>query len=204
MVQIDKRDAKLVMAFMHVAFISLLIGGLCGLLQVLERAGLMTLPFGIGYYQLLTAHGVLLALVFTTFFIYGFFYAGLSKTMGTFQEQVRKLAWIGYWVLTIGTVLAAILIILGRANVLYTFYAPLQADPFYYVGFTLFVIGNWIGGVAMLIHYFGWRKEHPGQLTPLFGFMATATIILWIIATLGKPLRSYSKCYLGLLEKLSI
>lgn len=184
-VQLDKRDAKLAMAFMHVAFIALLIGGLCGLLQVLERAGIITLPLGIGYYQLLTAHGVLLALVFTTYFIYGFLFAGLSKTMGTFKDNVRKIAWIGYWVLTLGTLLAAILIILGRANVLYTFYAPLQADPFFYVGLTLFVVGNWIGGVAMLMHYFGWKKEHPGELTPLFGFMTTATIILWFIATIG-------------------
>lgn len=183
--QIDRRDAKLAMAFMYVAFTALLIGGLCGLLQGLERAGIVTLPLGISYYQLLTAHGVLLALVFTTYFIYGFFFAGLSKTLGALNERVRKIAWLGYWVLTAGTLLAASLIILGQANVLYTFYAPLQANPFYYVGLTLYVVGNWIGGAAMLMHYFGWKKEHPGELTPLFGFMATATILLWIIATLG-------------------
>lgn len=179
------KDAKLIMAHMYVAFIALFLGAIAGVLQGLVRGGLIELPASIGYYQLLTVHGVLLALIFTTYFIYGFYYAGLSKTMGTLSPSLRKTAWIGYMVMTAGTVMASIVILLGEASVLYTFYAPLQANPFFYFGLTLFVVGNWIGGSAMLVHYFKWKKRNPGEQTPLFGFMVVATILLWIVCTLG-------------------
>ena len=70
------KDAKLAMANMYVAFIALLLGGLAGLLQVLVRSGEFTIPGGIkiGYYQVLTVHGILLGLILTTFFIMGFFW----------------------------------------------------------------------------------------------------------------------------------
>ncbi|MBU8908786.1 b(o/a)3-type cytochrome-c oxidase subunit 1 [Desertibacillus haloalkaliphilus] len=184
-VRVDQNDSKLAMAHMYVAFLSLLIGAIAGVLQGLSRAGLITLPAGINYYQLLTAHGVLLALVFTTYFIYGFYYAGLSKTMGSFSSQNHKLAWIGFYIMVIGTAVAAAFIILGQANVLYTFYPPLQANPFFYVALAVYVVGNWIGATAMLRHYFEWKKENKGEISPLFGFMVVATMLLWIISTIG-------------------
>lgn len=181
----NKRDAKLSMAYLYIAFAALLVGAVAGMLQGLERAGLIQLPAGIGYYQILTAHGVLLALVLTTYFIFGFLFAGMSKTMGGFEQGKRKAGWIGFWVLTLGTVLATIMILTNEATVLYTFYAPLQASPLYYIALALFVVGTWICGGALLAHYFRWKKKHKGELTPLFGFMTVGTILLWFVATLG-------------------
>ncbi|HEX5565086.1 MAG TPA: cytochrome C, partial [Sporosarcina sp.] len=63
MMGIGTDDAKLAKSYMSVAFLALLIGGVLGLLQGLERAGLMQLPHWFNYYQVLTAHGVLLVLV---------------------------------------------------------------------------------------------------------------------------------------------
>lgn len=65
--KVDPRDAKLAMAHFFVAFTALAIGGLAGLLQTLVRSGKFELPAGIGYYQILTVHGVVLGLVLTTF-----------------------------------------------------------------------------------------------------------------------------------------
>ncbi len=179
------KDAKLSMAHIYIAFSAFLVGAIAGLLQGLVRGGMIELPNWLGYYQILTAHGVLLALVFTTYFIFAFLFAGMSRTHGAFSDRLRKLGWTGFTVLTIGTLLAAILIILNEASVLYTFYAPLTAHPLYYVGLTLFVVGSWISGAALLAHYFGWKKAHKGERTPLFGYMTVATIVLWIIACLG-------------------
>src|SRR5690554_1680314 len=78
----DQKDGKLVLAHILFAFVALFLGGIAGLLQGMVRGGTITLPAGIGYYELLTAHGVLMALVFTTFFIIGFLYSGISKTLG--------------------------------------------------------------------------------------------------------------------------
>ncbi|MFT4414161.1 b(o/a)3-type cytochrome-c oxidase subunit 1 [Fredinandcohnia humi] len=184
-VVVDKRDSKLAMAHFYVAFTALLLGGTAGLLQTLVRSGKFTLPAGIGYYQLLTVHGVLLALVLTTFFIIGFLFAGLSKTSGTLSPKIRLTGWIGFWTMTIGTTATAITILLGEASVLYTFYAPLQAHPVFYIGLALVVVGSWISGFAMFTHFGKWKKANPGRVTSLLSFMAIMTMILWLVSTLG-------------------
>jgi cytochrome c oxidase subunit I len=183
--KVDRNDGKLAMAHFYVAFAALLLGGTAGLLQTLVRSGKFTLPAGIGYYQLLTVHGVLLGLVLTTFFIIGFLFASLSKTSGTLSPKIRLTGWIGFWTMTIGTASTATTILLGEASVLYTFYAPLQAHPFFYIGLALVVVGSWISGFAMFTHFGKWKKANPGQVTPLLSFMAVMTMILWLVATLG-------------------
>lgn len=183
--KVDRRDAKLSMAHMYVAFIALAIGGLAGLLQVLVRSGKVDLPFGIGYYQVLTVHGVVLGLVLTTFFIMGFQLAAVSKTAGTFTNTQRKLGWIGFITMTIGTVMAATMILLNEATVLYTFYAPLQAHAIYYIGLTLVVVGSWFDGAVIIMKYAEWRRANPGQPSPLITFMALVNIIMWTVATIG-------------------
>ncbi len=183
--KVDSRDAKLVMAHFYVAFIALLVGGLAGLLQVLVRSGKFELPFGIGYYQVLTVHGVILGLVLTTFFILGFQIAGTSATAGTLTNGLRKTGWIGFWVMTLGTVMAAVMVLLNQASVLYTFYVPLQAHVLYYLGLTLVVVGSWIDGAVVIASYIKWRKANPGKPSPLLTFMALVNTILWDVATIG-------------------
>src|SRR5690606_41705956 len=107
---------------------------------------------------------ILLALVFTTFFIFGFFITGMSKSLGSFGPKVRLFSWIGFWVTLLGTVMATAMIVAGEASVLYTFYAPLKASGFYYVGLALVIIGTWISSFALVGHYRVWRKNNKGQL----------------------------------------
>ncbi|MGD6847539.1 b(o/a)3-type cytochrome-c oxidase subunit 1 [Rossellomorea aquimaris] len=184
-VRIDKKDATLAMAHIYVGFIALALGGLAGLLQVLVRSGKFILPAGIGYYQVLTVHGVLLGLVLTTFFILGFQHAAISRTSGTYSGKSRLFGWLGFWVMLIGTIMAAVMILLNEATVLYTFYAPLQAHWIFYLGLTFVVVGSWLGGAGMIIKYVSWRKENPGQPSPLLTFMAIINTVLWIVATIG-------------------
>ncbi|MED4014774.1 b(o/a)3-type cytochrome-c oxidase subunit 1 [Sutcliffiella cohnii] len=183
--KVDRKDGKLAMAHLYVAFIALLLGGLAGLLQVLVRTGEFQLPGNIGYYQILTVHGVLLALVLTTFFIIGFQFAGLSRTAGTLSSGVRKAGWIGFWLMTIGTAITATFILLNEASVLYTFYAPLQAHPGFYIGLTLVVVGSWVSGFGMFTHYSKWKKTNKGKVTPLLSFMVIINMVMWLVATLG-------------------
>ncbi|WP_335869663.1 b(o/a)3-type cytochrome-c oxidase subunit 1 [Bacillus sp. 2205SS5-2] len=184
-IKVDKKDASLAMAHLYVAFIALALGGLAGLLQVLVRSGRFTLPFNIGYYQVLTVHGVLLGLILTTFFILGFQIAAISRTSGTFSPTARRLGWIGFWVMVLGTAMASVMVLLNEATVLYTFYAPLQAHWIFYLGLTFVVVGSWIGGAGMIVVYVSWRKANPGQPSPLLTFMAVINTVLWIVATLG-------------------
>ncbi|MFD2209094.1 b(o/a)3-type cytochrome-c oxidase subunit 1 [Virgibacillus halophilus] len=181
---ITKPEARLYMSFIHVAFIALLVGGAMGLLQTLVRSGKFTLPFGIGYYQILTVHGVILGLVLTTYFIIGFQFALMGKTVGISKKQ-RKAAWLSLWVMVAGTLMASITILLGKASVLYTFYAPLKAHPAFYIGLALVIIGSWIAGFVNWRQLYLWKKQHPGEKSPLLAFMVVINMIMWFIATLG-------------------
>jgi cytochrome c oxidase subunit I len=183
--KVPKGERKLALANLGFAYTAFLIGTLCGLLQVFIRNDALTLPSWLDYYQVLTAHGLLLAIVFTTFFIFAFFQAGMSRTLGAFGPKVLLWNWIGFAITSLGTILVVIMIIAGQASVLYTFYAPLQAHGLFYVGLALFVIGTWVQGFALVGHYRVWRKKHKGELSPLFAFMTIATVTLWVIACLG-------------------
>lgn len=165
----------------YIAFASLFVGLFFGLRQSIARAGIKA---NYDYYQGLTIHGVLNALVFTIFFISGFLYLTTEKSL---KRPIRgyRLAWLSFCIILLGTVLAAVPILTKKANVLYTFYPPLMAHPSFYIGLTLVVVGSWIANLVVLHTYLAWRKENPGTKTPLM-FMATATTyILWFIASIG-------------------
>lgn len=182
----DRRDSALVMAHILFAFFALTVGGIAGLLQGLVRGGVITLPASVGYYELLTAHGVMMALIFTTYFIIGFLFAGIAKTMGgELTPTVRSMGWVGYLLMTVGTLLGTVMILAGKASVLYTFYAPMKASPWFYVALAHVVIGSWVSAFAMIAQYRYWRRSNQNKLSPLFGFMAIATMLLWLIATIG-------------------
>jgi cytochrome c oxidase subunit 1 len=182
----DRNDGKLVMAHILLAFAALLIGGIAGMLQGMVRGGMVTLPANIGYYELLTAHGVLMALIFTTYFIIGFIYSGVSHTLGgQLLPAARKLGWVGYLVMSLGTVIGVVVILLGKATVLYTFYAPMKASPWFYIALALVVIGSWLSGFGIFYQYRKWRSANTGKVSPLFAFMSVVTMLLWQIATIG-------------------
>ncbi|WP_404331724.1 cbb3-type cytochrome c oxidase subunit I [Mesobacillus maritimus] len=180
---ISLEDARISKSYLSVAFIALLLGGLLGLLQGLNRAGVLTLPSWANYYQILTAHGLLLVVVMSAFFTIGYFYAGLSHTLGGLLPKVRKMAWIGFWMKIFGFVLVVIPVLMNEASVMYTFYPPLAAHPVFYFGLVFIVLGIWMLSAGAFIQVANWRKNHKGQHLPIMSFFATGVFILLVGAT---------------------
>ena len=185
-------EAKIVRMCLGVSFIALGIGGLFGLVQALHRTnvfrGFIDSP---DYYTILTGHGVLLVLVFTTFFIAGLF---LWAVTGSLERPVtsQRLAWSWLILMTVGTVLATVAILGGiidfiplKADVLFTFYAPLQAHPIFYVGLALVIVGSWIAGANYFLSYRAWRKDNPDERIPLRTFMVLTTFLMWYLSSIG-------------------
>ena len=135
------------------------------------------------YYISVTAHGVLMALVFTTFFIMGLGYVLAQEELGRIVG--KGAGWFAFWLAALGWVAAAVTILRGQSTVLYTFYPPLQAHPLFYIGATCLVIGSWIWGGIIIASYRSWRRENPGAPTPLSIHGMLATIIIWYLATAG-------------------
>ena len=134
MVYVDSypKTAKLVRSQFIVAFVALGIGALFGIIQALHRTDVFRgFVSSADYYTILTGHGVLLVLVFTTFFIAGLFAWGVSNSLE--RELPQRTAWAAFWLMLVGTVLATVAIlggimgapsILGQdlsAEVLFTF-----------------------------------------------------------------------------------
>jgi cytochrome c oxidase subunit 1 len=175
-----------------VAFAALGVGGFFGLVQALHRTGLFRgFVSSADYYTVLTGHGVLLVLVFTTFFIAGLFSWSVTRELGVGIPSPRyAFGWFGLMLL--GTVLATAAILGGllpsvpmSADVLFTFYAPLQAHPAFYVGAALIIVGSWLAGAGYFRRYFTWRADNPDERIPLQTFMVLATMIMWYVATIG-------------------
>ncbi|MEM8960495.1 MAG: cbb3-type cytochrome c oxidase subunit I [Acidobacteriota bacterium] len=187
-----------------VAIVAFTIGALTAVMQALSRADI-DLPMRSEhlYYLSVTAHGVMMGLVFTTFFIMGLGYLVLRENLG-------RIAWSGvaevsWWIAIIGTVMNTAAILSGSSTVLYTFYPPLQAHWSFYVGATLLVIGSWGWCAVMIRSHIEWRRDHPDTPVPLpvHGMMVTA--IVWILATTGLAVEVLTMLIpwsIGLIDKI--
>lgn len=172
-----------------IAFSALAIGGLMGVLQVLEYNNIdlykpikLVLPGG--YYQGLTLHGVLNVLVFTTFYIVGFLTFITAKSFNR-PLASKAIGWTTLGIMASGLVIAAIPLLINQATVMFTFYPPLKASSLFYIGLTLVVAGTWFLMINQIMTYLAWRRENPNKRMPLAGFMAITTMAMWTIATIG-------------------
>ncbi len=162
----------------------LVFGAYHGVLQVLYRAGIIraTSFAGIDYYQGLTAHGVINAIVLTTLFA-----VALGNALVT-QELESPLSIFGAGLslalMLLGAVMAAAMIFTGHATVLYTFYPPLKAHPIFYLGLALFIVGSWVAFYTWIPVYLRWRKNNRDEKTPLAVVGMFATFIVWQMCTI--------------------
>jgi cytochrome c oxidase subunit 1 len=175
---------RLVLSHFWVAVTAFALGSMMAVMQALARTGVQ-LPFGSAnlYYLSVTAHGVLLALVFTTFFIMALGHLVADTTLGRIVGPAW--AWAGFWIAVVGTLVTTAAILSGSSTVLYTFYPPLQAHPAFYIGATLLVIGSWLWCGVMIASYLAWRRSHARERVPLAAHGMMATVTIWLLATTG-------------------
>ena len=136
------------------------------------------------YYRSVTAHGTVMAYVLPTLVAMGFGYAIVELALKRPLIGLRW-AWGGFWLVVVGTAMAAATMAAGKASVLYTFYPPMIASPFYYVGVVLVVVGSWIWVALMSINLRAWKKSNPGAAVPLAMFGNVAGAYLWAWTSVG-------------------
>jgi cytochrome c oxidase subunit I len=182
-IDIEPGLRKMILIEIIFPMVLLILGIYHGLMQVLYRAGMIRSSqfLGLSYFQGLTLHGVVNAIVFTTFFAVAFGYAVVRYYLG--RPLNMKMAWLSFTLMMVGTLLAAVAILSGKATVLYTFYPPLRAHPAFYIGVVLLVVGSWLAFFNWLPPYFGWKREHSGEKVPLAVVGIFAAFIVWLIAT---------------------
>ena len=139
------------------------------------------------YYRSVTAHGTTLAYVFPTLIAMGFGYAVCASALDR-PLRGERLAWAGFGLVLVGAVMSLLAVAAGNSSVLYTFYPPLTASPFYYLGIVLVVVGSWFWAGLMIYYMRQWKQAHPGERVPLAVFGTVANALLWIWTSLGAAL----------------
>lgn len=179
----NTKPKALALAHFWVAALTFLLAAVLGMYQVLERAQLVP-TWDQGYYAAVTAHGVIMAYVLTTFFIVGFGYYTAASSLKR-RVWAPGLAWAGFCTMVIGVLLVVYALITFQATVLYTFYPPLTAHWSFYVGAALLIVGSfpWIAiMVSMMVQ---WKRDNPGQPVPLPMFGTVTNAILWAWTVVG-------------------
>jgi cytochrome c oxidase subunit I len=180
-----QNSSRLALYHYWVAFATFLPAVVLGAWQMLVRSPLPApLDDPSAYYASVTLHGSVMAYVVTTFFAMGF---GYAVTATSLERPIRGVAaaWIGFVICLIGTVMVAVIVLAGRASVLYTFYPPLLASAWYYLGALLLIGGSMIWVVLMIYNMAAWKRDNPGKPVPLPMFAITATAILWAWSASG-------------------
>jgi len=168
-----------------VAFGLFLPAVLLGAWQMLMRSPLPApLDDPDAYYASVTLHGTAMAYAVTTFFAMGFGYAVVATSLDRALRGAMA-AWIGFAVCIAGTVMATATVLAGQATVLYTFYPPLLASPWYYFGAFLLIGGSMVWVVLMVVNMAAWKRDNPGRPVPLAMFAITAAAFLWAWAAAG-------------------
>src|SRR6476620_6723965 len=176
---------RLCLAHFWVAFAAFLAACILGTWQMWVRS-----PWGahVGtpgqYFMSVTAHGVSMAYVLTTFFIMGFGYF-VAVTSLDRPLPGKTWAWGGFVVAVIGVVMVVISIAAGKAAVLFTFYPPLTASPWFYIGLVLVVAASWVWCILMFIAMREWKRENPDRPVPLAMFATVANAVMWLWTTVG-------------------
>jgi cytochrome c oxidase subunit 1 len=174
-----QNSSRLALYHYWVAFAAFLPAVALGAWQMLMRSPLPApLDDPNAYYTSVTLHGTAMAYVVTTFFAMGFGYAVAATSLGRPLRGIGA-AWIGFAICLAGTLMAVVIVLSGRATVLYTFYPPLLGSVWYYLGVLLLVGGSMIWVVLMIYNMVTWKRDNPGQPVPLPMFAITATALLW-------------------------
>ena len=183
--QVTKTFKRIIFLELAIPVALLTIGIYHGLMQTIYRAGVLqqTSFAKLDYYQGLTLHGVINAIVLTTFFAVAFGHVTITFYLKT--EPNLKLMWLSFTLMLSGTLMAAWAIVAGKASVLYTFYPPLKAHPLFYLGTALLIVGSWIPFFNWAVMYNRWKNANLSIKTPLAILGTLINFTIWFVCTLA-------------------
>ncbi|MCY3703817.1 MAG: cbb3-type cytochrome c oxidase subunit I [Rhodospirillales bacterium] len=183
--RVDLAAEKLIRWNAVVAVVFLAIGGLFGLLVALTRWPAVHLLPAEWFYLALTAHGADVLLFWVIFFEIAILYFA-SAILLNCRLATPRLAWLGFWLMLAGALLANVAVLQGESSVMFTSYVPMQAAPHFYLGLILFAVGALVA-VAVFFGTLVIAKDegtYEGSV-PLvtFGAIAAAIIAVFTITS---------------------
>ncbi|HEX9704604.1 MAG TPA: cbb3-type cytochrome c oxidase subunit I [Gemmatimonadales bacterium] len=166
------------------ATVALLIGGIAAVLVLLTRWQAVHLLDAVWFYRLLTVHGMNMLIFFILFFEMAVLYFAAGPLLNS-RIAAPRLAWAAFALMVLGALLVEWMMLAGKADVLFTSYVPLRADPLFYLGVILFAVGALVVVSIFFATLVVARRErtYTGSV-PLVTFGALTAAIIAVI-TLG-------------------
>ncbi|MCB0343856.1 MAG: cbb3-type cytochrome c oxidase subunit I [Bdellovibrionales bacterium] len=183
-IRVDKKAELLIKVNAVVAVVCFLVGVLAALGLVLTRwqaIHLLPAPY---YYRFLTAHGLNMLIFFIIFFEMAVLYFAGPVVLNS-RLPAPKVGWLAFLLMVAGAVLVNVMVFSGKADVLFTSYPPLKADPNYYLGIILFAVGALIVcGIFFASLVVAKREKSYEGSVPLVTFGALTAAIIAVISLL--------------------
>jgi len=200
--KVDLTAEKLIKANAVTAIVFLLIGGFFALLIALTRWQTVHLLPADWFYRLLTAHGFDMLVVWIVFFEVAGLYFGATVVLNA-RLVFPKVAWFTFGMMLVGTLMVNVIVLMGKADVMFTAYVPLVADPLFYLGIILFAVGALIAVFVFFATIVTAKREkaYEGSM-PLFTYGLVAAAIIAVYALLSGALAYVPAFFasLGLME----
>jgi cytochrome c oxidase subunit 1 len=161
-----------------VAVVSLLVGAIAALLLVLTRWQAVHLLPAVWYYRILGVHGMNMLIFFIIYFEMAVLWFASTVLLNN-RPAAPKLGWVSFAVMIVGSLLVEWMQWSGQADVLFTSYPPLKANPVFYLGVILFAVGALVvtGLFFATLVVAKREKTYEGSLPLVVYGAATAAII---------------------------
>jgi cytochrome c oxidase subunit I len=200
--KVDRNADNLIRANAVVATVMLLVGGITAVLVLLTRWQAVHLLDATMFYRVLTIHGMNMLIFFILFFEMAILYFSSAVLLNS-RVAAPKVAWTAFVLMVVGMLMVQYTMFTGKADVLFTSYVPLRADPNFYLGVILFAVGALLVTILFFATLVVAKREKTfeGSL-PLVTYGAMTAAIIAVI-TLGQGAAIYIPTWLwsmGLME----
>lgn len=183
--QVHLQAESLIKANAVAAVVFILIGGIFALLVALTRWPAFHLLPADWFYRSLTAHGVNMLVFWIIFFEIAALYFGSAVLLNT-RLAAPRIGWLAFALMLIGAILTDVIILMGKADVMFTAYVPLKAHPLFYLGYILFAVGALIGCAIFFATLIIARSEGKyASSLPLATFGLAVAAIIAVVTIVG-------------------
>ena len=176
--RIHDRAEPVTKAHAVTAIVFLLVGTIAAILLVLTRWQAVHLLSAVWYYRLLGVHAMSMLIFFIIFFEMAVLYFASTALLNA-RNVAPKLGWVSYGLMLGGALLVEAMMWGGKADVLFTSYVPLRANPLFYLGVILFAVGALVIQGIFFANLVVAKRErtYEGSLPLVVYGAATAAII---------------------------
>ena len=179
--RIDLGAQRLIKVHAVASVVSLLIGAVAAVLLVLTRWQAVHLLPAVWFYRILGVHGMSMLIFFIIFFEMAVLIFASTVLLNA-RNCAPKTSWLGFGLMLLGALTVEAMMWEGRADVLFTSYVPLRADPLFYLGVIFFAVGALVTVGVFFANLVVARRErtYEGSL-PLVVYGAMTAAIIAVI-----------------------